>query len=270
MDLGRGPSRLCRGRAGGEFGGDHGAAAIQGAGQDDKLFDFLDREGEPLPDVAVDVALQGQVDRRVEQGAGWREDDFPVGGEQGLQLGQQALEVGAPDIAAVDDAEREDEPGRRVGQHAVKLVAAADQVDVQTGDRKGEGGFQVVVERPEIGGQHQLHARCGARQQAVGLMQGGAVCAVEIKHQAGLVDLHPGGAGQLQLVQHLGVDVHQVAEPGAWVETIGLGLGELEEGDRSQQHRASIDPLRLGFDEFVDRLGRGQGEGWSGETSGTR
>ncbi len=58
------------GPVGGEFGGDGLRAAGQAPGEDGDLRGLLAGEGEPAPDLRVDVPFDGGVQRHVEQGAG--------------------------------------------------------------------------------------------------------------------------------------------------------------------------------------------------------
>jgi hypothetical protein len=44
--------------------------------------------------------------------------------------------VGAPDVAAVDDAKRQDEALRRLGGDLVKLLRRPDKVEVEAGNRQ--------------------------------------------------------------------------------------------------------------------------------------
>ncbi len=85
-----------------------------------------------------------------------------------------------------------------------------------------------------------------------------------ILDEAGLVELHPGGALRGQFLDHLGIDLDQRLDQAerveALVDAVG-GLREQQEAHRTDQHRHRVDPeLLLGLGVLIEGLGRGERE----------
>ncbi len=93
----------------------------------------------------------------------------------------------------------------------------------------------------------------------IGMANGMRVPLVEIEHQARLVDLHPFRAFSGEFAAALR---HRPAATRSSSDKRierGIGaLGELQERDRSDQHRPGLVAERLWFLVFSDRLARGQ------------
>ena len=68
-------------------------------------------------------------------------------GDHRLDLREDFLQIGLPDVSTIDDAERQHEAARRLGENGVELLGRADQVEMQAGDGEGHGGVEIVIER---------------------------------------------------------------------------------------------------------------------------
>ena len=93
---------------------------------------------------------------------------------------------------------------RSLGEHRVELVRRRARGRLQAGDRQRAGGIQVVAERAEIGGEHDLQA--GRRRGEAShrrVVAPARSASSQVEHQARLVDLHPLGAVGGELGQHL-------------------------------------------------------------------
>jgi hypothetical protein len=206
MDPGRGSPRGGGLAGGGQAFGDGGPALGQRPAQGDQFLDLLHREGQPLANLRIKALFSGQIHRRMQQRAGWRDDDVASGVHRPRQPVQQPLKIRPPDISPVDHAQGQGQASRRRGQDRLQLAGGARQIQVQARDGQGQGDVQVLAQGAEIGGQHQLHARRGLGEVFIGLAQQGVVGLAEVEHQAGLVHLHPVRSSLGQAVQDLGVD----------------------------------------------------------------
>ena len=75
----------------------------------------------------------------------------------GSSRSSSAAQIGAPDIAAVDHAERQHAILRQLGE-IVELLGRAHEIEMQARDRKRQRGVEVVAEPAEIGCQHDLES----------------------------------------------------------------------------------------------------------------
>ena len=57
--------------------------------------------------------------------------DLPSRGDDGLDTVEDSIQIGRPDVAAVNDAQRQDEIRARAGDDSIKLLRRAHQVDMQ-------------------------------------------------------------------------------------------------------------------------------------------
>jgi hypothetical protein len=166
-------------------------------------------------------------------------------------------QVRAPDIAAIDHAER-DHAVVRQSRDIVELFRRANEIDMETGDRKCKGGIAVAAECAEVAGEHDPDLRHLLREGRIGLLQSLLCARIEIEHQTRLVDLHPVGATHSQLAQHFHVDRQQPVEQRKRIKAGVLALGELEESDGADQHRPRLVAERPCLLILLDRLARGQ------------
>ncbi len=184
-----------------------------------------------------------------------------MGGDDRLQAIDDAGQVGAPDIAAVDDAQRQDEVLGRLGEDRRELFRRADQVEVQAGHRQRHGEVEVFLQAAEIAGDQNLQPGHVLGEAGIGLLQrrGGRDIAVE--RQDGLVQLHPIGAGIAQALQHLDIDGNQPVDKRQRIEAVIMALAEAQEGHRANHDRTGVVAQRLGLAERVERLVGSQVEG---------
>ncbi len=123
-----------------------------------------------------------------------------------------AVEVGAPDVAAVDQAERQQHRRREQVEDPVELVRRSHEVEVQALAARLEREREVVAERTEVGGEQELRARVApreARQRAPVRSFSGVV---EIGDEARFVELHPAHAALVEQREELLVDGEQGAQ----------------------------------------------------------
>ena len=113
-------------------------SVAQRSGEDDDLGESLFCERKPASDLRVEVVLEIDTQRYVNERARWG-DEQAVGADsisRVFEAFERGVEIGAPDVASVDDAQRECERRRGVGEGGVELAGLADQVEVESGDRQ--------------------------------------------------------------------------------------------------------------------------------------
>ena len=218
-----------------EFGFDAVAAAIERFFQDAQLFQFLQGVGEPIFDFRVKAVFLVEVHRHVQERAGRREPEAVAeAGADGFEGIEQAVEVGFPDVAAIDNAEGDDFGRRQQVNQLVDFAGGVDGVEVGAIDRQIVQEIEVVAEVAEVGGEQDF--RRGAVQLVVGGFYRLAPVFVQGGNQAGFVNLYPFGTGLRQFVQQLFVNGQQALQQGEAVAVI-LALAEPEVGDRADDDR---------------------------------
>jgi len=246
VDAGGSPSGSLGGVARGQLCG--GGVAVQGLGEQPHLVQPLYGEGEPGGQLRIGFHLPLGVEGDVQQRAGGRELNA-VTAECGHHRGEpldDRCEIGPPDVAAVHHAE-----GERLGvgqrlDDAGQLPGSPDQVDVHHVDRQAEREFQIRAEAAEVAGQGEFGVSGGLAQ-----LREGATIAVDlgggqVEHQGRFVDLEVSGAGRHQIGQPGGVGgQHRVQQ----VDRLAAvrPLGQSQEGERSEDHRAGREPEVDGF-----------------------
>ena len=168
-------------------------------------------------------------------------------------------QIGAPDIAAVDHAERDHAVAGQF-RDVIELLRRAHEVEMQSGDGKRKGGIAVTAKRTKIACQHDLDLRDFPGERCVSPLQGLLRRRIEIEHQARLVDLHPIGATLCELAQNLNVDRQQPVEQRNRLEALPLAFGQREEGDGTDQYRPRLIAERPGLLILLDRLPRSEDE----------
>ena len=163
-----------------------------------------------------------------------------------------SVEIGAPDIAAIDHAHRKRLAGGQGGEHCVELIGRADEIDMQPGNREPCCQFAIVAQVAEIGGEQDIGT--GLAQHRIGLFESGLLLAGKVEHQHRLVDLHPVCALVLELGQQFGIDRQQRVEQVERIETVILRLCQAEEGDRPQDHRPCDKAKRPCLTEMIERF----------------
>ena len=120
---------------------------------------------------------------------------------------QPAVQVGPPDVAAVDHPGRQVLVGREtLALHLFDLPRRADEVQSHAVHRQADQRGVGVADVAEVGLHQQLRAALGFGQRGVGAPQRRQLGLGAFLHQAGLVELDPGGAPVGQAGDHLLVD----------------------------------------------------------------
>ncbi len=174
----------------------------------------------------------------MQQRAG-RRDPQPVAepGCDRLDPVEHRIEVGPPDVAAVDHAQRQHLVRRQQIEHRHDIAPPVDRIDVQPGHRQIGGQIRVLQQLPEIGGQQQLDP--AALQMVIGRREGMLPVRIQVGDQDRLIDLHPLNALRGQRVQQLCIDRQQPFEQRQLVRTV-LGLADGQIGDRPDDHRLGL------------------------------
>ena len=191
------------------------------------LGNLLDGEGEPVGNLSVELLLGLEGVGSVEERAGSGNNDTVLaelldGGLNGLD---GTLEVGLPDVAAIDDTSREDLAGAELVDDSVELLGVADEVDVDTVDAL-EGGedIEVVDNVTEVGGEDDL-GQTASGECLVGRLEGILDLLGEVLDEDRLVNLDSLGTSLLELLQELDVYGHKLVEERDGVNglaTVGL------------------------------------------------
>ena len=248
VHAGRLGARRQRGLVGGQLGGHGGAAFVDGACQQVQLIELLAGKGQPGPHLRVQALLAGQIDRHMQQRARRRQPQALAQSRgQRLHPVQHGVQVGFPDVAAVDDAQRQHLVLRQQVDQRQHVVAAVDGVHMHAGH--GQVGRQVgvVLQLAEVGGQQQLYA--AGLELVISQVEGVAPVLIQLGHQNRLVDLHPFGARIGQRVQQLGVNGQQAVEQGQLVGIV-LGLAQRQVSHRADHHRLGLHAERLGLGQL--------------------
>ncbi len=237
---------------------------IDRIGQHAQLAELLPGERQPAAQFVIELLFVVQIDRRMQQRTRWRQ---PQRIAAHVTVGvarqhQRVVQMGAPDVAAVDQAGGQHATGRQRLDHRIELLRRADQVHVQAIDRQRSGQREVVFQRAEV----RRHQHLGARslgQHRIGMFERGAGGLIQILHEQWLIQLHPRRASRLELGKQLHIHRQQRIEQVQRVAAIG-GLGQPQERDRPDQHRPGFDPQRLGLAVFGQRLVAAHREGLAG------
>ena len=151
MDARRAAAAVLRGLAFRQGVGDRGPAGVEPAGQAAISPSFcLAKASQPFSSL-VAVALLVQVDGAVQERAGGP-DQEPLGAEPRgrlLQQGEGPLQVGPPDVAAVDHAQRQHALRRDQLEGLVQLLRRADQVEVDGRHRQPHRGARLSRSPPK-------------------------------------------------------------------------------------------------------------------------
>ncbi|GKT83088.1 LOW QUALITY PROTEIN: hypothetical protein Ct61P_00938 [Colletotrichum tofieldiae] len=242
-----------------ELGLDGGSVG-DGLGNGGNLNSLLGGEREPAVDLLGKLLLRGESVGGVEEGAGGGNDDTLLAdlGDGLLDGVNGTLEVGLPDVTAIDDTSREDLLGAELLEDGAELLRVADKVNVETVD-VADGGedIEVVDDVTEVGGQDEV-GEASADELLVGGLEGVLGLLGQVEDQDGLVNLDGLGTGSLELLQELDVDGNELVEEGDGVNGLAtVGLAEVEERDGAQEDGAGDDAGGLGLVELTNGLGVG-------------
>ncbi|KUI73961.1 hypothetical protein VM1G_11931 [Cytospora mali] len=226
-------------------------------GNDGNFDGLLGREREPVSDLGVELLLAGESVGSVEERGGSSDDDAVstqlLG--SGLDGLDGTLEVGLPDVSAIDNTSRQDGLGAQGTNDGLELLRVADKVDVNSVHILGHS-LQVVDDVTEVGGEDQVgDLVTQAGELLVRGLESGLGLGRKVENQDGLVDLDSGGTSSLQLDKELLVDRHKLVEQVNWVNALTtVGLAEVEERDRSDKNGAGLDTSLLSLVELEDGL----------------
>ncbi|MCY1525667.1 hypothetical protein D9M68_606520 [compost metagenome] len=153
-----------------------------------------------------------------------------------LQLRQGALQVAAPDVAAVDHTQRQHLVSRQAVEQQRQLFRRPHQIDVQAIHRQADGQAKIVFQAAEIAGDQFLQ-RC-MLQQVVSTLEGILPILRQIQAKDRLVDLHPFHALGSQAPEDFAIQRQQAVEQVELVETAhaALGLAQPQVGQRTDHH----------------------------------
>lgn len=245
-----------------ELVADSRGALSDGLGNDCQLRCLLDGETEPFPDFGVEVLLALECVWGVEKRAGAGNNDAVLSEllDGKLNSLNGLLEVGLPDVAAVNDTSREDLLGAESSNNGVELLRVSDKVNVDGMEALEVGkNINVVDNVTEVGGQSNTRTLVTEGSNGlVGGLEGSLVLLCKVEHQDGLINLHISGASLLELGKELDVDRNQLVQEGDGVNGLTtVSLSEGQERDWTEDDGASVDSSGLGLEEFNDRLGVG-------------
>ncbi|MNS83844.1 hypothetical protein D3C72_1176470 [compost metagenome] len=210
---------------------------------------FFRGERLPGPDFTVEFRFRFQAERHVQQGARRRQPQLAIAlGRQRLQHDQGRVKVGAPDVAPVDDADRQDFMRGQPVRDTDQFMRRADAVHVQAGHGQAACQAEVFFQRREIRGQQDIDTYLV--QLPVGALEGAAPRGGQVQAQDRFVDLHPRHALLFQTVEQGAVDGQQLFQQGQAVEAVCLFLAQPQEGEGADQGRLDLVAQRLRLGHF--------------------
>jgi len=239
-----------------------GGTIVDSLADDNNFLELLDSEAEPVTDLGIELllALEGVGD--VKQGAGGGDNNTVLSKllNSGLDLLDGSLEVGLPDVTTIDNTSRQSLVGAKGSKNGIELLRVTDQVDVDSIHiLDGGENINVVHNITEVGGDGDLR---GGSTEVADLLIGGLESSLDlggdIQDEDRLVNLDLLGTSSLELLQKVGVDRQKTLEQINGVNILAtVGLGESQEGDRSDKDRDSLDTKLKGLLEFGNGLGVG-------------
>jgi hypothetical protein len=116
----------------------------------------LQGEGKPALHFRIETRFHAQIDRAVQQGAG-RGDPQLTFADDIFNLRIFLAQIGAPDVAAVDQARGEQPVGRQTLMQFGDIIFTVDQINVQALYRQRGDGVEVIGNAFKVGGQQQLN-----------------------------------------------------------------------------------------------------------------
>ncbi len=191
----------------------------------------------------------------MQERAGWGNIDAfqPVLFNDGLNVVDDGIEIGAPDIAAVNHTERQMLIGACFRYNVVKLICAAYQIDVKTCDRQSQCSVEIVAQLTEIGRKQDFCVgSCG--KTLVSKFKCSLFIWDEIESQRWFVNLHPVGTGICKFTQQLFINRQQLWQQGYRIEAFSGGFSQLQECNRAKNNWTCVDTQCLGFEEVFHRL----------------
>ena len=157
------------------------------------------------------------------------------------------FQVRLPDVASVDEPQREGDALAELGEDVLEVGAPAGEVDVQALHGHRERGLRVLAQVAEVDGGEDLEPRHCRNEPGVGAPERGALLVVERETEGGLVQLHPLRARLGQPLEDVLVDVHEPFQQQKRIERRVVRLGEQQVSDRAHEDGPRLDAelLRL-------------------------
>lgn len=260
VGAGGGSASLDRLGVGLELLTDGGGALGDSLGDHSNLGGLLNGEGEPVTDLSIESLLAGESVGNVEEGAGGGNDDTLLSEllDGVLDLLNGGLEVGLPDVTAVNDTSGEDLVGAESGDNGVELLGVADEVNVDGVEALEVGeDLNVVDDVTEVGGKGDARSvGTEAAELLVSGLEGGLVLLSKVEDEDGLINLDILNTGGLELLEELNVEGQELVKLGDGLDALAtVSLGEGQERDGTQEDRAGDNASGLGLEELGDGLG---------------
>lgn len=171
------------------------------------------------------------------------------------------MEVGLPDVSAVDDTGGEDLLGSKSTDDGFELLRVADKVNVDGVETLEVGeNVNVVDDVTEVGGEDELGGLVSeSTELLVGRLEGSLDCTLEVKDQDWLIDLDRLSTSFLELGQKVDVERDELIDERDWVNGLTtVSLGESKERDGSEKDWAGDNASLLGLLELDNWLGVGR------------
>ena len=169
---------------------------------------------------------------------------------QRLQPVERGIQIGLPDVAAIDHPHRQHLVRRQQIDQRQHIVTPPYGIHMHPGHRQVGQQIGVVLQLPEIGCHQQLHPV--GLELVIGRIEGMLPGPVQFGHQNGLVDLHPFHPFGSQHVQQLGIHRQQTVQQRQPVGPIPC-LADGQIGNGADDHRLGLHPLRLRFRQLFQQ-----------------
>lgn len=238
---------------------DSGRAVGDSLGDDDNLGGLLNSEGEPVADLGIKVLLAGESVGDVKEGAGGGNNDTVLAEllNSVLDLLNGGLEVGLPDVTAIDNTGGEDLLRTESGDDGVELLGVADQVDVNRVEALEVGeDINVVDDVTEVGGEGDTGSLgTEGTELLVDGLEGSLGLLGKVEDQDGLINLDILDTSSLELGQKINVERNELVNQSDGVNALAtVGLAQSQEGDGTEEDGASDDAGGLGLKELSNGL----------------
>jgi len=168
------------------------------------------------------------------------------------------LEVGLPDVTAIDNTDGEGLVGAKLANDCVELLGVPDEVDVNSSNVLDAGeDVKVVDDVTEVGGEDKLR-QAAAGELLVGRLEGILDLLLEVEDEDRLVNLDVLGASLLQLLKEFDVYGQELLEQRDRVDRlVAVGLTKSKECDGTDEDGAGGDASLLSLLELANGLGVG-------------
>ncbi|MNZ75598.1 hypothetical protein D3C78_940780 [compost metagenome] len=217
------------------------------------FFTLLHGKRQPAFQFGIELVFTTQVNRAVQQRAGWRDPQAITQTLMSmLQCDQSVFQVAAPDVTAVDHPQRQNFVGRQTIEDGRELLRCAHQIDVQAVHRQIGGQAQILFQPTEVSGDQFLQRV--SLNQVVGPFKGIFPFLWQVEHQDRLIDLHPLDALCRQALEDLAVQRQQTIQQLKLVEFGALGLAQPQVSQRADDHRLNVMAQCAGFFDFFEQL----------------